>query len=174
MTNPHRASTAMLAFPLALRLPLKYIVTLGDRGGGRVDSQASQTSWCISIVTQPLMLGVQGLNQITLCHYFLQMSQCKNQSQSKDHFLIRRQIFKKKKRGYITWAHWTFITKLLKYCVFLSLQNIPEISLSLRNWLKSIRVGFWSSFLPSLWVEALMRRLLCSQLQSLEPISLLW
>ena len=47
------------------------------------------------------------------------MSQCKHLSHNKAHFLIRRQIFlKKTKRGYITWAHWTFITKLLKYCVF--------------------------------------------------------
>ena len=35
--NPHRASAAMLALPLALPLPLKYIVTLGNaRVGGSI------------------------------------------------------------------------------------------------------------------------------------------
>ena len=36
--NPHRASAAMLALPLALSLPLKYIVTLGNWRGDRFPS----------------------------------------------------------------------------------------------------------------------------------------
>ena len=64
-------------------------------------------------------------------HYFIQMSQCKDLSHNKAHFLIRRQIFlKKTKRGYIIWAHWTFITKLLKYCFFITAEYTRNIAFS--------------------------------------------